>query len=240
MAPAPKHSPQEQESMILCAAVKCIENSSLLDFTMSAIAKEAGVSIGTLYKHVQSKEDVLVALGSRMAQRLYETFSIALNLPLTTPEKIIAVALINPNKTQCYSFDSHLDALVNCEAILRRASPRWLESMSVRMDAMSDLFKNQWQQAIDCGELDLDASGASIDELNTAAWSMHVGYSQVVLRQHNRNALELAQPLPYPLPADDLLIKNFTRLLNSFHWRQPVDHEGIDRALSAVTTANLR
>lgn len=240
MAPAPKHSPQEQEGLILCAAVKCIEHSSLLDFTMSAIAKEAGVSIGTLYKHVQSKEDVLVALGSRMAQRLYETFTKALSLELTTPEKVIAIALINPNKTQCYSFDSHLDALVNCEAILRRASPRWLESMSQRSDAISELFKSQWQKAIDCGELNLQSCGASIDELNTATWSMHVGYSQVVLRQHNRNAVELAEPLPYPLPADDLLIKNFSRLLNSFHWRHPIDQEGIDRALSAVTAANLR
>ena len=56
MAPAPKYSLQQQEDMILSAAEKSIENSSLLDFTMSAIAKGAGLSMGSVYKHVQSKE----------------------------------------------------------------------------------------------------------------------------------------------------------------------------------------
>ncbi len=240
MPPAPKHSPQEQEDMILCAAASCITKTSLLDFTMSAIAKEAGVSIGTLCKHVQSKEDVLVALAVRMFQRLHNTFAKALELPLSSPEKIIAVALINPNKTQCYMFDSHLDALVNCEAILRRASPRWLENMSKSVEDISQLFSDHWQRAMDDGELDLEASQATLDEINTACWSMHVGYTQVVLRHHSRTAKEMTEPLPYPLPADDLLIRNSQRLLNSYHWRQPVDQAGIERALAAVIAADLR
>ena len=36
MAPTPKHSPDEQEQIILNAAVTCIEQSSILDFTMVA------------------------------------------------------------------------------------------------------------------------------------------------------------------------------------------------------------
>ncbi|MCV6623289.1 MAG: TetR/AcrR family transcriptional regulator [Cellvibrionaceae bacterium] len=240
MPPAPKHSPQEQEDMILCAAAKCVQQTSLLDFTMSAIAKEAGVSIGTLYKHVQSKEDVLVALGTRMSRHLHDTFAQTLSLDLSTPEKIIALGLLDPHKTQCYDFDSHLDALVNCEAILRRASPRWLENMSQSIEACGALFEKLWQNAIDNGELDIEASNTTIAELSTATWSMHVGYSQVVLRQHNRSAIQLAEPLPYPLPADDLLIKNFTRLLNSYDWQQKVDDAGVQRALAAVSAAGLR
>ena len=74
MAPAPKHSPQEQEDLILEAAAQCIEETSLLDFTMSAISKKAGLSMGSIYKHIQSKEDVLVALGWRSLANLSEAF----------------------------------------------------------------------------------------------------------------------------------------------------------------------
>lgn len=50
MAPAPKYSPEEELTRILAAAERCINDTSLLDFTMSALAKEAGISIGSVYK----------------------------------------------------------------------------------------------------------------------------------------------------------------------------------------------
>jgi len=62
MPPAPKHSPQEQEDMILCAAAKCVQQTSLLDFTMSAIAKEAGVSNGTLFNNFATKQALFDAV----------------------------------------------------------------------------------------------------------------------------------------------------------------------------------
>ena len=61
MAPAPRFSPEEQEKLIICAAITTIVQSSLLDFSMSKIAKLAGLSMGSVYKFVQCKEDVLIA-----------------------------------------------------------------------------------------------------------------------------------------------------------------------------------
>jgi AcrR family transcriptional regulator len=57
MVPAPKFSPQQQEEKILTAAAQCIAETSLMDFTMSSIAKRAGLSMGSIYKHIQTKED---------------------------------------------------------------------------------------------------------------------------------------------------------------------------------------
>jgi AcrR family transcriptional regulator len=64
-SPAIQTTYEHQEEAILEAAARCIEASSLLDFTMAAISKEVGLSMGSIYKHIQSKEDVLLALGTR-------------------------------------------------------------------------------------------------------------------------------------------------------------------------------
>ena len=66
MAPAPKYSPQEQEEIILNAAAECISQTSVLDFTMSAVSKAAKLSMGSIYKHVQCKEDIIFAKGKKI------------------------------------------------------------------------------------------------------------------------------------------------------------------------------
>ena len=98
MMPAPKCTPKELERLVLDAATDAIEESSLLDFTMSDIAKRAGLSVGSIYKHVQSKEDVLVAIGTRMMANQHRVFGEVLALPLKTPERLIAVSLLPPSK----------------------------------------------------------------------------------------------------------------------------------------------
>ena len=95
MAPAPKFSLEEQEKLILFAAVTAIEKSTLLDFSMSSIAKSAGLSMGSVYKYVQCKEDLLIALATNMYQEKQRVFSQVLALPLTTPERIIALSLLD-------------------------------------------------------------------------------------------------------------------------------------------------
>ena len=74
MSPAPRYSPEEEQELVLDAAVGCIEESSLLGFTIGAIAKRAGLSVGSLYKHVQSKEDLLVALATRQARHTRQLY----------------------------------------------------------------------------------------------------------------------------------------------------------------------
>ncbi|MFT7430375.1 MAG: AcrR family transcriptional regulator, partial [Colwellia sp.] len=88
MAPAPKFSLEEQEKLILFAAVTAIEKSNVLDFSMSSIAKSAGLSMGSVYKFVQCKEDLLIVLATKMYQEKYRVVSQVLALPLTTPERI--------------------------------------------------------------------------------------------------------------------------------------------------------
>ena len=134
MAPAPKCSPCEQEKMILEAAEQSIAESSLLDFSMSSISKKAKLSMGSVYKHVQSKEDVLIALASFMFCKERALFEQLLSLPLTTPEKIIALSLLDKEKVQIYCFESQLGDMVGSKDLLDRGSEKLFSRMHKACD----------------------------------------------------------------------------------------------------------
>lgn len=140
MAPAPKFSPREQEEIILNAAIKCVEQTSLLDFTMSAIAKEAELSMGSIYKLVQCKEDIIFALAHRVYSHYSNIFEQVLALDLTTPEKIMAITLLNPKKIEPYSFSSHLESFAANELVINKASPLWTERMLAANERCEQVF----------------------------------------------------------------------------------------------------
>jgi len=240
MSPAPKCCPQEQEIIILNAAAECIESSSLMDFTMSAIAKGAGISIGSLYKHVQSKEDVLIALAAQMYCHNQAGFATLFELPLTTPEKMTGLALVDHYKIERFSFAAQLDSLISCDAILQRASAGWIEKMKRSVQGCKSIFDKLLIDAINNGELLLATDDRQLEELNIGCWSMHTGYNQTVLRMSSFLSDEQALPLPYPLPQDDLLILNLTRLINSFPWEKDLDPQGIDRCCKILEASGLR
>lgn len=49
-----------RRSQIISAAVRILENESFDQMSMSELAEEAKISVGTIYQYVKSKEDVLV------------------------------------------------------------------------------------------------------------------------------------------------------------------------------------
>ena len=118
MAPASRYSAEQQEQLIINAGIKAIQSSSLLGFKMSDIAKYAGISMGSVYKHVQSKEDVLLALATAHFRNMHENFTAIYQLPLTTPERYIALNLVDKGKPDLFPFASHLEMLITNDAIL--------------------------------------------------------------------------------------------------------------------------
>lgn len=263
MAPAPKHSFEEQEALILSAAGQVIEESSLLDFTMSKIAKAAGISMGSIYKHVQSKEDVLIALAVKVQQNLLGIFERIYKLELTMPEKLIAGMMLDYSKINLYSFDCQLDMLVNNEAFIQRASKNWLLQMQISGNALESYNYDRIIEAMQSGELIAEISPSACcpdflaaqergedltpmtqqfcaNELNVGMWALHVGAMQVMLQKHAiaPNAEDTAL-----IPAESLACaqtQNYKRYINSFKWSKPLDDEGILRAIAALEVAGLR
>ena len=236
MSSTPKNTAKQQENLVFDAAVKCIEETSLLDFTMGAIAKEAGLSKGSIYKHVQSKEDVLVAISTRFMAHHIEVFAEVMRLPFTTPERLVCTVLLSPEKLHLYSFGVHLEMLVGNEAVLRRASPRWLEAMTRLDQALEAVFWRVLSQACEDGELMCSPKDrdSTMEMLMIGLWSLPVGFSQVAYQRHALQAVDDEAELPFPLPVGHGLVKNYQRLLNSYPWKVPLDDQGIEKARVAM------
>ncbi|MFQ3266401.1 MAG: AcrR family transcriptional regulator [Colwellia sp.] len=240
MAPAPRFSAVEQERLIIGAAIKAIEESSLLDFSMSAIAKLAGLSMGTVYKFVQCKEDVLIALATRMYQQRQCVFKKVLALPLTTPERIIATSLLDFSKVHMYTFDNELESIVNTEAMMKRCSERWLTQMLACSERCQAMFQQFLQAAADSDEL--TSGNRDIEEINVGIWSLSVGYFQTVrLHQcwHN-NPDESSEETTLLLAADNAHILTMKRFVNTYDWQQEISDDDIKKVCLHLVDAELR
>lgn len=241
MAPAPKYSPQEQEQLILDAAVNCIEQTSLMDFTMSAIAKAAGISMGSIYKHVQCKEDIIFALATRVYCHRQGVFAQVLALPITTPEKIIAITLLNPAKIKLYEFDSHLDSFATNELVISRTSPRWTEHMLTSHEKCEHAFYQCMHKAVTSGELTFEGDVEQmIEEINLGSWALTVGYQHVDRVVQIRQIAEGTDSLQEPVAIDSPIVNSLKRLINSYDWQQPLDIDGVAKVAKLLTKYSLR
>jgi AcrR family transcriptional regulator len=239
MAPAARFSPIEEENLILDAAAKCIRNSSLLDFKMSEIAAEAGISMGSVYKHVRSKEDVLIALATRVITHSQVVMCKLMALPLSAPERLICTTLFNPIKIQSETFAIHLEMMISNQALLQRSSPRWLEKLTMLDHSMQQIFIDSLLY-----DKDLLAEGAKraelIEELMVGLWSMHVGFLQVVLHRSALHFGEPAKDLPFPLDLDHSLVRNAKLLINAYPWAKPLKKSGMRKALNELEKLGYR
>lgn len=242
MAPAPKYTPQEQEEIILNSAAQCIADTSLLDFTMSAVSKEAGLSMGSIYKHVQCKEDIIFALATKVFQAHSKVFSQILKMPeLSTPEKIIAIALLDPAKIQVYCFDSHLEAFAANDLVISRASSLWTERMIKANENCEYVFNQCMHQAAQQGELTITGDAEQlIEEINLGCWALLMGYQYVERMIQIRNISEGTDSLSAPVAIDATVVRSLQRLLNSYQWRAPLNAEGIAKTLNVLKEHQLR
>ncbi len=241
MSPAPKFSPQQQQQMILDAAVECINESSVTDFTMAKIARLAGLSMGSVYKFVQSKEDIVLALAYQSFSHVSHIFNLVLNLPIATNEKILAVSLISPKALQCYAFDYELQSYATNKAVIERASEHWTQKMIEACTRCEQAFKLTLTEGINSGELkSVPNLGEVIEEIIISGWAMTVGYEQVQRVKQTEQITKGTDSLLEPLSLHHPIIRASIRLLNSYPWQQPLDDASLVRIENELRTLNLR
>lgn len=242
MAPAPKFSAEEQEHLVLSSAAKCIEASSMLDFTMAAISKEAGLSMGTIYKHIQSKEDVLVALGYQSQLHFKAMVLQVFQLPLPVVAKIVGVQLVDTQRVSPYSFWPQLDTLLANPVILQRASRTWVEKFIQLDTEVESVFQHQIQHACETGELKLPKADwePTVNEILTSVWSICVGHTQVTMQRGARQILEGELTIPTCRAPDSTIIHSVQRLMNTYPWKPKLTESLIAKTCTLLEESGLR
>ena len=241
MAPAPKYTPEKQLEMILDATAKTIAESSVTDFTMAKVARLAGLSMGSVYKFFQSKEDMILALACKSFSHVSAVFDQVLALPLRAPEKILAISLIAPKKLQCFEFDYELQSYATNEAVIRRTSEIWTNKTIDASEKCEQSFKLRMVEGINAGELkDVPNLSDMIEEIILSSWAMTVGYDQVQRVQQTKQIIEGTDSLLEPLSLTDPIIRSLIRLMNSYPWQQPINDESMKRIESELIKLDLR
>lgn len=240
--PAPKHTIAEQEQLILDAAAQCILDTSLIDFKMSAIAKKAGLSMGSVYKHIQSKEDVLVALSVRLDSQASNVIREILALPYSLPAKIVAINLVSQEAMYIYSFSYQLLTLLNSRDLLAKASDKWLTKLSLVSTEIRLQFQDALREAVRSEELlcEEEEKEALIEEFMLLHWAVNIGYPQILNHPHETHINEAKTNFNVPLTLDHPLLRATIRMTNSYPWKEPVTREELSEIELVLIENDLR
>ena len=239
--PAPKYTIAEQEQLILDAAVQCILDSSLIDFKMSDIAKNAGLSMGSVYKHIQSKEDVLVALSVRIDNQASKVIREVLALPYSLPAKIVAIHLVSQEAMYIYSFGYQLLTMINSKDLLARASEKWLTKLALVSKDIRCQFQDALREAIQSEELQCsdEDKEALIEEFMLLHWAVNIGYPQILNHPYDTYINEAKTNVNVPLTLDHPLLRATIRMTNSYPWQKPISREELAEIEQVLVTRGL-
>lgn len=245
MTPAPKRTSERQEEMIIDAAASCIDETSLTNFTMAAVSKKTGLSMGSIYKHMQSKEDVLVALGCRAQSHFLKLIDRVMALPLPPVARIVAIKLVAHEHIWLYGFGPQLETLLANVPVLTRASRHWLDEYIARDIETEERFLRVIRDACVSGELDLNGgryaqdkndTTAMADEIVTCVWAICVGHNQVQMQRHARQITAT----PCTLEIASSIVQGMQRLVNSYPWKTPLSDELLKETCRQLTKQGLR
>lgn len=240
--PAPKYSFVEEEQLILNATAKSILETSLIDFKMSSIAKEAGISMGSVYKHIQSKEDVLVALAVQITQRSLDVIIDVLQLPYPLSSKVVALNLVSQESMYIYPFGYQLFTMLNSLNLLNKASQSWIDKLAKVSKQTHDHFEQVLLYAIEKGELICDEKDKDslIEEFMLTHWTLHVGFPLIVSHVCNPNMARELYNLAKPVSLEHPFIRATLRVTKCYPWSQPASQQDLNEIEQILIARGLR
>lgn len=109
---------QARRTQIADAALKVIAEQGLGRFTTQAIAAEIGITDGTLFRHFDSKEDIVLAALDRVEERLFEGF------PPTDPDPLVRLERFFRFRAALVSANPIIARLAFSDELPHAAGPR--------------------------------------------------------------------------------------------------------------------
>ena len=240
--PAPKYPFAEEEQLILNATAKSILETSLIDFKMSSIAKNAGISMGSVYKHIQSKEDVLVALAVQITQQSFDVITDVLALPYPLSSKIVALNLVSHESMYIYPFGYQLFTMLNSLNLLNKASQAWIDKLAKVSTQIHDGFEQGLLHAIEQGELACEEGyrDALIEEFMLTHWTLNVGFPLIAGHSCNPNMEKEACNWGQSISLEHPFIRATLRVTNSYPWSNPASLHDLNEIEKILLSRGLR
>ncbi|RCK24481.1 hypothetical protein TH8_12835 [Thalassospira profundimaris] len=173
---------QQREEMILDAAGKLISEVGFFELKMSDIARACDISVGTLYGHFASKEDLLIGLAVMAGAKRAEKFDIARNHDGSAIEKYIIANLLDLGFSIDHPQLFEAEYLALAPSVWKRATPARHQAQLDQINAITTMFQTFLTEGEDELGIAPDMTSRSRN-LNLGSWGLGYGINVLVLSE---------------------------------------------------------
>ncbi|WP_430472854.1 TetR/AcrR family transcriptional regulator [Thalassospira lucentensis] len=173
---------QKREELILDGAGELIAEVGFFELKMSDLARICGISVGTLYGHFASKEDLLIGLAVMAGSKRAEKFDIARNHDGSAIEKYIIANLLDLRFSIDHPQWFEAEYLALAPSIWKRATSVRHQAQLDQINAITSMF----QAFLSEGEAELGIASDMTSRsrnLNLGSWGLGYGINVLVLSE---------------------------------------------------------
>lgn len=215
----------DREKAFLDAARILIRDEGLLGFQMARLAEICEYSVGTLYQHFGSKEDLLVALTTATAAEHVSLFARVADWQAPSRERLFAIAVADSIFVQRNPEYFRIAQYTLCEVVWGAASAaRRSEFMAQAAEPIGAIVDGIIADAVASGDLSLGV--LTQDSVAVGFWALSCGVHNLVHAEGVCEAYQTEDPYR-------LLCRHTNVMLNGFGWKPAVDSHD-EAALDAL------
>ena len=218
--PAPNTSASDKrmqrEAAIIQSALSLYMEKGFLDLKMSEVAKAAGFSMGTVYSHFSSKEDLLLGCAITMARMTETVFQQTLASSVSAMEQLLTLKIAI---WICDARDPHryfLRQLAMTPDIWQRASAARVHELNDIYYALSEMVADLIRKMIQQNSSFTESSEEAVNDILMGIWCLGEGLFQIRMSGFGLKQQALQKDSGF-----SLLTTNLIKYLQGWGWQAP-------------------
>lgn len=215
-----------READIIQATLTLLEQKGFLDLKMSEVARQAEYSMGTLYSHFPSKEDLLLGCAEQVLITIQQLFSRVIGAPSSAMERLVT---LNMAAWLYYTGKPHhycLRHIAMSPDVCERASPGkllaldsiYLETVALVKGLIRDLINSHPSNEGTRSVFDENALLIGIRGMSEGLFQLSI------------SGFGLKHPETKNSDRFSILLTNLDSLLKGWGWPEPFSEKLIDRS----------
>ena len=211
----------ERENLILDTARGLIREKGFLSLTMSELAEAVEYSVGTLYTHFETKEDLLVALAAQTISQRAVLFEEVQESKRISRDRIYGILVVRLVLAESAPEIFDIERLAASPSIWKRATKQRYEAMVAAEQRGSLIVSRIIEDAMSAG--DIDAEDVTTADIIFGLWSLTIGFHRLTLSFDDLAQVGVSN-------VEEAVKSNYCLLLDSYGWQplQDWDQEVVE------------
>ena len=211
---------EQREKEIIEKTITLLSQRGFLDLRMADVAKETGYSMGTIYSHFESKEDLLVACAYTLVLEHQVLFEAIASQPISAIEKIITTAQCSWQISTRHPDLIEIDNLSLMPSVWRRATKQRAHDLNQLHVELAQLFLGIVLEAIETSldgyeALDQAQTEQLANYLTHGMWGLCVGLSSTAQSGYASTLCPGGDD-----EGDSYFATNYTNFLKGYGWQE--------------------